>query len=294
MLVKFAKYQSTGNDFIILDAVNDYMLRELAENPSSINPLAIKRLCDRHIGIGADGVLVISPRTSAERAENNDLGVVARMTIYNADGSPAEMCGNGLRCVALHLASKFFIGKSVARMVIATLAGPKPCTVHFDTSSHEAIVGADLGVVAKPVRTKTKVHGRKAKLYSTSVGNPHCIMLDPPPRLLFDRDAATLSKHWLFPDGANVSFATVTDSNALEVRVWERGVGPTMACGSAACAVAAVATHAGIVRAGDEVIIRMPGGTLHVTISENGHARLVGSVSCVFTGTFHCADLKSL
>jgi diaminopimelate epimerase len=259
----FAKYHGLGNDFILLDT-------EASPLPTHV----IRALCDRHLGIGADGILLVSPDPDAD----------ARMVVYNADGSRPEMCGNGLRCVAFHVAARVHRAPTSVALRIATDAGIKRCLVEIDPPSPEAHVQIDLGPITPPVPKTIPAPQGPLNLLSTSVGNPHAVLLNPPTDLPFHEIAPFLATHPSFPLGANVSFATPTP-DGFSVRVWERGVGPTLACGTAACAVAAAAVHAGRASIGRPQTILLPGGPLSVTITAEGHAILEGPARHVFDGT---------
>jgi diaminopimelate epimerase len=263
MTQSFAKYHGLGNDFILLDT-------EASPPPAHV----IRNLCDRHLGIGADGVLFVSPHPEAD----------ARMVVYNADGSRPEMCGNGLRCVAFHVAARTHRAPTSVPLRVATDAGIKHCLVRLDPPSPEAYVHIDLGPIPSPVPKTIPTPQAALDLLTTSVGNPHAVLLDAPADLPFHELAPFLATHPSFPSGANVSFATPTQ-DGFSVRVWERGVGPTLACGTAACAVAAAAIHAGHAKTDCPQVILLPGGPLSVTITAEGHAILEGPARHVFDGT---------
>jgi diaminopimelate epimerase len=259
----FAKYHGLGNDFILLETDASPLPRHL-----------VRALCDRHLGIGADGILLVSPHPDAD----------ARMIVYNADGSRPEMCGNGLRCVAFHVAARLHRTPTSVALAIATDAGIKPCLVEIDPPSPEAHVRIDLGPTTPPVTKTIPIPQAALDLLTTSVGNPHAVLFDPPVDLPFHEVAPLLATHPSFPLGTNVSFATPTP-DGFSVRVWERGVGPTLACGTAACAVAAAATHAGHAAFDRPQTLHLPGGPLTVTITSDGHAILEGPARHVFDGT---------
>lgn len=259
----FAKYHGLGNDFILLETDDLALASDI-----------VRFLCDRHLGIGADGILLVSPHPEAD----------ARMVVYNADGSRPEMCGNGLRCVAFHVAAKTHQAPTSATLTIATDAGVKHCLVHLDPPSPEAHVQIDLGPVTPPETRTIPTPQATLTLLATSVGNPHAILFDPAADLPFHELAPLLASHPSFPLGANISFA-VRSHDAISVRVWERGVGPTLACGTAACAVAAAAVHTGHAAIDRPQTILLPGGPLTVTITPQGHAHLAGPARHVFDGT---------
>jgi len=258
----FTKYHGAGNDYVLLDSPDPFL-----------PPHITQFLCDRHFGVGADGILLASPDPNAH----------GRMSIYNADGSRAEMCGNGLRCVALHIASHINHTPQSVPVLIATDSGIKSCLVHHNPSSTKAVVFADLGPYSPPQSTTINIDSTPIHLLTTSLGNPHAIVLNPPSILSFEEIAPLIATHSVFPDGTNVTFAT-HENKTLHARVWERGVGPTLACGTAACALAAIAVHSGAAPHSTPLPIHLPGGTLEVTISESGHATLSGTIHRVFEG----------
>jgi diaminopimelate epimerase len=243
MTRRFAKYEGLGNDFVIIEG-----------EPESVSKGDAVRLCDRRLGVGGDGVLVVSGD---------------RMLVINADGSVPEMCGNGIRCVALHLA----IARGIERgtLVIATDAGPRACEIVRD--GDQASVRVDMGNVR--FVGERDVDG--TKLLIGDAGNPHAIMFGEFSSADIDALGPRLSTHAAFPAGTNVEFARIKDG-AIDLVVWERGVGRTLACGTGACATAVVALAKGLVR-GPRVRVSLPGGALDIEPGEptfmTGPARLV-------------------
>ena len=260
MALPFSKYHGLGNDFVLL------------ESSQPFQPDLVQRICDRNRGVGGDGILFVSPHPSAD----------AQMIIFNADGTRPEMCGNGLRCVAFHVAAKSHHHPTSVNVTIATDAGPKDCLVALEPDNPEAVVRIDLGPVAVPSHRTITCHGLELDLITTSVGNPHAILLQP--AVEFERFAPTLATHPDFPHGANISFVE-PGADQLRVRVWERGAGPTLACGTAACAVAAVAVHERLAAQDTPIRVQLPGGTLEVVISQDNHAIMTGPARHVFDGT---------
>ena len=206
--VAFRKYQGLGNDFLVMDVPS-----------AEFGPGMVERLCDRHFGIGADGVLLIGPPQTP--------GALGRMIVRNADGSEPEMCGNGLRCVAVELARR--AGIAHGEIVVDTGAGPLPCRI--DGNMVEVRMGQlrDEGPVQVPVLGE---HHAFARL---SIGNPHAITFAPYNEAAIERVGPVVATHPLFAQGTNVEFATLTDDGGIDLIVWERGVGRTLACGTGAC-----------------------------------------------------------
>ena len=258
MALTFGKYQGAGNDFIVVDAgVDDVVSTALAA-----------RLCDRRFGIGGDGVLLVLPSRSP--------AAIARMKVINADGSVPEMCGNGLRCVALHLSRRH----RLTELTVDTDAGDKRCIV-FD--GEEPRVRIDMGIitVGDTVRIDAPAHG--FSFVRANAGTPHAVTFAPATRDLVDAMGPFVEKHAQFPGGTNVEFATRT-RDGIELVVCERGVGVTHACGTGACATVAVAVSQGLVPRSQPCAVRLPGGTLLVTISDSGGATLEGPAVHVFSG----------
>jgi diaminopimelate epimerase len=244
MTRRFAKYEGLGNDFVVIEG-----------EPDGVSKGDAVRLCDRRLGVGGDGVLVVSSKPA--------------MRVINADGSVPEMCGNGIRCVALHLAIERDLERGT--IVIETDAGPRSCEIA--RSGFLASVRVDMGNVR--FVGEREVDGEKLLL--GDAGNPHAIMFGEFSNADVDALGPRLATHPAFPAGTNVEFARIVDG-AIDLVVWERGVGRTLACGTGACATAVVALAKGLVR-GPRVRVSLPGGDLEIEPGEptfmTGPARLV-------------------
>ncbi len=246
--MRFTKMQGLGNDFVVLDAAID------------VTPELVRALCDRHFGVGADGVLVMSPADGS-----------VRMSYWNADGSVAEMCGNGLRCIA-----RLAVDRGLAapgRFEVETTSGRKRVNV-------AAEIHVDLGMPV--LGDVTEVDGRYFR--NVEVGNPHAVTEVDDVAATPVATVGPAVQH-AFPHGTNVEFVRF-DGPRVEMRVWERGVGETLACGSGIVAAAAVARRNG---AGDHITVTMPGGTARVDF-EDGGAWLVGPAEYVFEGDWPDRD----
>lgn len=224
--------EGLGNDFVVLDG------------PRPVSPDEVARWCDRRRGIGADGVLVVTPQD----------GERVRMEYWNADGSAAEMCGNGLRCVARYAFDRgWTAGRS---FTVETALGDRPVEVAPE------VVRAFLGGVEvgdRPVRV-----GETEATFA-SVGNPHAVVsVEDPRSVRVDELGRRIGEDGAFPEGANVEFVAVRGRDLLELRVWERGVGETESCGTGACAAAVAARAWGL--AGDRLTVHQPGGALRVEL----------------------------
>jgi len=251
---QFTKYQGLGNDFVLIDARDE----------SAVRPEDARAMCDRHFGVGADGVLLVLP---------GERGAHARMRVLNADGSVPEMCGNGLRCVAEHVGR----ARGLREVVVATDAGVYTC-VRGDAD----LVTVDMGQIAPSREERLVVAGRELTLHLVDMGNPHAVIFDA----TLAREAATLGpqieRHAAFPRGINVEFVTDTPAS-LDVVVWERGVGLTLACGTGACAVARAAVDTSRRPPNAPLLVRLPGGSLTLTVSTT--LKMQGPATPVFTGT---------
>jgi diaminopimelate epimerase len=257
----FRKYEGLGNDFIVVDAADERAV------PAGRAPA----LCDRRFGVGADGVLLVLPPVSAEG--------VARMRVVNADGSVPEMCGNGVRCVALHVARARGVREAV--LVVDTDAGPCRCAV--TDRGDEAQVTVDMGMVRVLEDHVLDVADRRVAFTSADAGNPHAILFGEFPRSEVDILGPALSAHSLFARGTNVEFARVTP-DGVDLVVWERGVGLTLACGTGACATAAVACAKGLAKPGAPIAVRLPGGRLDITVGHDSRVTMRGPARHVFSG----------
>jgi diaminopimelate epimerase len=260
--LRFTKYEGLGNDFLIVDAADDALL----------DTAQVTALCDRHFGVGGDGVLLVTPPKS--------LAARATMVVLNADGSRPEMCGNGLRCVALHLALQD--RTPAVSFIVDTDAGPRLVAIERSDLLGSVSVGMGRGL---PEGELSFTFASKGLDFArVSMGNPHVISFDTG---LDERDLDELgpSLSAQFPAGTNVELVTVLNERTLEVIVWERGVGRTLACGTGACAVAVAAARQGRVPFDREIEVRLPGGPLHITVSrETLDVTMRGPAKRVFAG----------
>ena len=261
MNIEFRKYEGLGNDFIVFDT-----RAWSASNRAALGPAAARRLCDRHFGVGADGILRLEPGTGAS---------VARMTVLNADGSEAEMCGNGLRCVARYLRD---VGEAPGPEIsVDTGAGPLPCRFVGDD------VQVSLGPVTDAGPVTVEVHGVAVLGRRLGLGNPHFVVAAPGGRDEAARIGEACQQHPEFPAGVNVSVRRFTGADALALHVYERGCGLTLACGTGAGATAAAAWLDADVPWGTPIRISLPGGTLVISGGLDG-LWLQGPARAVFQG----------
>ena len=269
--LKFIKMHGLGNDYVYIDCFPATAAAIIAS--TDLSALA-RTVSDRHFGIGSDGLVLILPCKEAE----------ASMRIFNADGSEAEMCGNAIRCVGKYLYESGL--HTQPKMRIKTIAGIRKLCLHIQNGLvHE--VTADMGT-PKTATDSLALKGRDLLGFtSVNMGNPHAVFFHS--RVISDAEMADLGErigtHPHFPKGTNVEFAHVRNARELDVRVWERGSGETMACGTGACAAAVAAYRMG--ETGEEIIVHLKGGELliHYDPLEN-RITMTGPATEVFRGTY--------
>ncbi|UCE50278.1 MAG: diaminopimelate epimerase [Phycisphaerales bacterium] len=277
--VHFSKYHGLGNDYLVIDPnVHDVEL----------SPEAIRLICDRNFGIGSDGILY-GPLESKDGP---------RVRIFNPDGSEAEKSGNGLRIFAWYL----FENKYVAArdFTIITAGGIVHVCIEDD---HARLIRVEMGKITFlsteiPVAGKErlvideelKVDGIAYRMTCLSIGNPHCVIpIEDVSESKAREIGPQVENHELFPNRINMQLLRVIDRANIEIRIWERGAGYTLASGSSSCAAAGAAHRLGLVD--ERVNVKMPGGNLTVEIRDDGQILITGPVEGVFEGRFHC-DLK--
>ncbi len=204
------------------------------------------------------------------------------MRVINADGSVPEMCGNGLRCAVLHVARKRRM--RTGELVFETDAGTRSCVVGEDDQ-----ITVDMGEVRVTGEMRIDLDGDTWELVTADAGNPHAVAIRDVPHARFAEVGPRLAAHPEFPQGTNVELARFR-AGGIDLDVWERGVGLTLACGTGACATAAVAVSKGAFDAGKDIPVRLPGGTLHVTMTPSGHAIMRGHARHAFGGELDLDD----
>jgi diaminopimelate epimerase len=254
-VVRLAKLHATGNDFLVHEALE----------PLGVEAAAA--LCDRHRGVGADGLLTLRPGTA---------GADCAMTLRNADGGEAEMSGNGLRCLA-YVAARAGFGTADS-LVVDTAAGRRLVALERDGSGTVVSADVDMGAVtfdpaaigleaAVASDLEATVHGVVYRGDAAGMGNPHLVLfVDDPDAARVGQHGGRLERDERFPQRTNVEFVVVDARDRMRMRVWERGVGETLSCGTGACAAAAVAHRRDLV---DPVLtVAVPGGELRVRLGE--------------------------
>ena len=277
-MIKFTKMHGLGNDYVYIDAINQKI-----ENESSL----AKFVSNRHFGIGSDGLILICKSDIAD----------FQMRMFNSDGSEAEMCGNGIRCVGKFVYDKGLTDKTTVK--IETLAGIKTLVLNTKDGKVET-ARVDMGepileaekipVISKeqPVKNlELEVENKKFKFTCVSMGNPHAItIVENTKEFDVEKYGKILEVDKAFPKKANIEFAQIIDKENIKMRVWERGAGETLACGTGACATAVACNLNGLT--GKKVNIELLGGILNIEWNENdNHVYMTGPAVTVFDGELY-------
>ena len=273
--MNFAKMQGTGNDYIYVNCFD-----ESIDDP----PAAAKFLSDRHFGIGSDGLVLILP---SDRAD-------FRMDIYNSDGSRAKMCGNAARCVAKYVCDSKMTDKDM--ISLETLSGIKYINIYktdgkvtsaqvnmgspmLKSRDIPALIESDT-VISHPLEVGEKVYS----VTCLSMGNPHCVVFSKNiDSINIQKIGAEFENHPAFPDRINTEFVQPISASRIKMRVWERGAGETLSCGTGACAAVVAAVENGLCPKGETITVKVTGGDLLVTYDDDG-VRLTGNAELAFTG----------
>jgi len=281
--LRFTKMHGCGNDFIVVDDV---------ANEWDFDEEAVQLLCDRHFGIGADGLILVRNASDPE----GDFF----MLYVNADGSLAEMCGNGVRVFAKYLDDTGRVGGDT--IAVQTLGGIKRIDIVRDENGAFSLARVDMGTpvldaasipTALPgdpvVDALVSTDAGDVRVTCVSMGNPHAIVwVDDVDTAPVTTTGPLVEAAPVFPRRTNVEFAQVVDSGRIRLRVWERGVGETLACGTGACATLVAAALTG--RTGRSATIELPGGDLDIEWSEDGRVGMTGPAETVFTGVWSIPD----
>jgi diaminopimelate epimerase len=272
--MRFWKMHGLGNDYIVIDNRDQKISDEKAAKLA-------KKLCERRFSVGADGLLLVS----------NSTFVDIKMRIFNADGSEAEMCGNGIRCFSKYCYENRIVPKQ--EFTVETLSGIKQVWLTLK-NKEVASVKVDMGEPnwersSLPMKGKgtcidadLDVEGEKLKVTCLSMGNPHCVIfVDCIDCFPVEELGSKIENHKAFPKRTNVGFVEVLNEKELNVRVWERGCGETLACGTGTCAAVAAANKLG--KVGNEVTVHVLGGNLQVELGKT--VFLIGAAEKVYEGT---------
>lgn len=276
--VKFTKMHGIGNDYIYIDC-----FKEKVEDPEWL----AQKMSPRRFSVGADGVILICPSDVAD----------AKMRMFNLDGSEGKMCGNGVRCVGKYVYDSGIAQKDI--ITVETLSGIKVLKVEAENGKAKTLT-VDMGapcfnakkipvlydgatVINKPITVADKEY----KITAISMGNPHAVVFcDNVADLPLQKIGPQFEKNLIFPESVNTEFIGVIDDKTLEMRVWERGSGETLACGTGACAAVVAAVVNGYCKKGDEITVRLLGGDLYITYLSDERVMMRGAAETVFTGEY--------
>ena len=256
----FTKMHGLGNDYL-------YVYGE-PENPSE---LSIK-LSERHFGAGSDGMIWISPSRVAD----------FKMRIFNADGSEAMMCGNGIRCVGKYVYDKGYTDKK--QLKIETLSGIRTLDLQVSSGKVKSVT-VDMGKAVASEDLTLDIEGQSLTCTPVSVGNPHAVFfVEDIEKVELTKIGPKIERHETFPDGVNAEFIQVLGDNELRMRVWERGSGITMACGTGACASTMAAVKKKFCDYDTPVSVHLDGGTLKIQISHDNNVTMTGPAETIYEG----------
>ena len=259
--MQFTKMHGLGNDYLYV----------YGEVPPDIADISVK-LSDRHFGAGSDGMIYISPSRAAD----------FKMRIFNADGSEAKMCGNGIRCVGKYVYDKGYTDKT--SLTIETLSGVRDLKLHIRKGKVRTVT-VDMGKAEAGDEAVLSGREDRIEYVPVNVGNPHAVIfVDDIGSIPLETIGPAIENHPAFPGGVNVEFVQVIGDQRLRMRVWERGSGITMACGTGACASAAAAVKKGLCKAGERITVVLDGGPLDITAMDDGRVFMTGPAEFVYEG----------
>lgn len=275
--MRFSKMHGAGNDYVYIDCFEE----DIPADPAAL----ARQVSRRHFGVGSDGLVLILPADSAD----------AQMRMFNADGSEAEMCGNALRCVAWYLRDRKRCDQDQISVVTgrgvltATVTHSTPCGGRVRVDMGQPLLDAASIPTSLPRAEGTlRVGSAEYEVTCVSMGNPHCVLFCPSiEEAPVETLGPQLEQHASFPARTNVEFAEVVSRTELKVRVWERGSGETLACGTGACAAVVAAVTRGLCER--SVTVRLRGGTLEIAWPVDGPVEMTGPVTEVYRG-----DLRSV
>lgn len=274
--MKFTKMHGIGNDYIYFNC-----FEEKIENPSELSV----KLSERHTGVGGDGIVLIMPSDTAD----------FRMRMFNSDGSEGKMCGNATRCIGKYVYERGMTDKT--DFTLETLGGIK--TIHLDIeNSRVKTITVNMGKAefeadkipvlsdsGEIINKECEIAGGREKITCVSMGNPHCVIFSNGVRgLELDKIGAKYENDPMFPERVNTEFAEQIGEKTFFMRVWERGSGETMACGTGACAVVSAAVKCGIVNSDEYITVKLLGGDLEIKYCPDGTVFMKGTANFVFDG----------
>jgi len=273
--MKFTKMHGIGNDYVYVNC-----FEEVVKDPAKLVPI----ISDRHFGVGSDGLILILPSKVAD----------CKMRIFNADGSEAQMCGNGIRCVAKYVYDHKIAQKNP--LTVETLAGTKTIQLFTENGrvssatvnmgkpklmrSEIPMIGKETQVIDEKLTVRD---GTSFRITCVSMGNPHCVIfVDNFDKINLPQHGAEIERHKSFPERTNVHFAQIHNPREVTMKTWERGSGITLACGTGASAVCV----AGVLNKKTErkILAHLPGGDLELELAEDGSVYMTGPATEVFTG----------
>lgn len=273
--MKFYKMHGIGNDYIYFDC-----MREELKNPNELS----KKLSDRHFSIGGDGIILLCPSEVAD----------CKMRMFNQDGSEGKMCGNGVRCLAKLAHDLGYVKGNTCS--VETLSGIKTLELFVDASGKVSSATVDMGAAIlkgseipstfdgdKVVNAPLTVDGQEYGVTLVSMGNPHCVVFCDPYKIDIGKIGPAFENHPAFPDRVNTEFIRLIGKNHLRMRVWERGSGETLACGTGACAAVVAACLNGLCDKGKEVTVSLLGGDLKITYTDE-RVMMTGGATLAFVG----------
>lgn len=266
--IYFTKMHGLGNDYLLINCINNKNVIEEQNIPQ-----IARYLCNRHFGVGADGIILINTSDIAD----------FKMNIYNQDGTEAEMCGNGIRCFAKYICDNRLTEKQ--EMKIETLAGIKSAYIRKSKINNDIReITIDMGQAKYEQQLKLKILEKELEVYCISIGNPHAIVFcEDVEKVPISEIGSLIENDEHFPEKTNVEFIQVLGNASIKMRVWERGVGETYACGTGACAVATLCHKLRFTKS--DAIVYLKGGELKIEIDEASQkVYMTGIATKVFDG----------
>lgn len=291
--MKFTKMHGCGNDYIYVNGIEE----RIAEDKK---PELVRRLSDRHFGVGGDGVIFINAGAGCGKSGQTEPAADFEMEMYNADGSRAEMCGNGIRCVAKYVYDKGLTDKtsisvvSCSKVKYLELAVENGAVANVRVNMGAPVwKAADIPVISdsdEVIAERIEVEGSIYEMTCVSMGNPHAVIyMEDVAGLDLEKIGPLFENHVRFPNRINTEFVKVIDRHTVEMRVWERGTGETLACGTGACAVAAACVLNGLTE--EAVTVKLLGGELLIRWDrEKNLIYMTGPAETVFDGVIEFRD----